>query len=53
MDLDDIWRFKIRNGSVTRVIFPQNRPRIDLLGDIHHLEGALPEVPGGAFRLFP
>ncbi len=53
MKLDDIWRFKIRNGSVTRVIFPQGRPRIDLLGDIHHLEGALPEVPQSAFRLFP
>jgi len=53
MKLDDIWRFKIRNGSVTRVIFPQDRPRIDLLGDIHHLDGVLREVPDGSFRLFP
>jgi broad specificity phosphatase PhoE len=53
MKLDDIWRFKIRNASVTRVIFPQNRPRIDLLGDIHHLDGALREIPDGSFRMFP
>lgn len=53
MKLDHIWRFKIRNGSVTRVIFPQDRPRIDLLGDIHHLDGALRDPPHGSFRLFP
>jgi len=53
MTADDIWRFKIRNGSVTRVIFPQNKPRIDLLGDVHHLEGVLREHPSGEFRIFP
>lgn len=53
MKLDDIWRFKIRNGSVTRVIFPQDRPRIDLLGDVHHLDGALREIPDASFRMFP
>jgi len=53
MKLDDIWRFKIRNASVTRVIFPQDRPRVDLLGDVHHLDGALPVIPGGVFRMFP
>jgi broad specificity phosphatase PhoE len=53
MKLDDIWRFKIRNGSLTRVLFPMNKPRVDLLGDIHHLEGAMRELPQGSFRLFP
>ncbi len=53
MKLDDLWSFKIRNGSVTRVLFPQGRARIDLLGDIHHLNGAFREMPGRPFRLFP
>lgn len=53
MKLDDIWRFKIRNCSITRVIFPQNRPRVDLLGDVGHLDGAMREIPQGSFRLFP
>lgn len=53
MKLDDLWSFKIRNGSVTRVLFPQGRARIDLLGDIHHLDGAFRESPTRAFRLFP
>lgn len=53
MKLDDLWSFKIRNGSVTRVLFPQGRARIDLLGDIHHLDGAFREMPGRPFRLFP
>jgi len=53
MKMDDIWRFKIRNCSVTRVVFPQNKPRIDLLGDIHHLDGAINQPPVGSFRLFP
>jgi broad specificity phosphatase PhoE len=39
MSLDDLWSFKIRNASVTRVLFPQGKARIDLLGDIHHLAG--------------
>lgn len=53
MSLDDLWSFKIRNASVTRVLFPQNKARIDLLGDIHHLAGAFREMPGRPFRLFP
>jgi broad specificity phosphatase PhoE len=53
MKLDDIWRFKIANCSVTRVLFPGNKPRIDLLGDIHHLRGALREIPPNAHRMFP
>lgn len=53
MKLDDLWRFKIRNASVTRVLFPQDRARIDLLGDIHHLDGAFREVADRPFRLFP
>jgi broad specificity phosphatase PhoE len=53
MSADDIWRFKIRNGSVTRVIFPQDKPRIDLLGDVHHLDGVLREPPTTPFRIFP
>ena len=53
MSLDDLWSFKIRNASVTRVLFPQNKARVDLLGDIHHLEGVFREVPNRPFRLFP
>lgn len=53
MRLDDIWRFKIRNGSITRVLFPTDKPRIDLLGDVHHLDGALREIPPTAPRMFP
>jgi broad specificity phosphatase PhoE len=53
MDLDDLWQFKIRNGSVTRVLFPQGRARVDLLGDIHHLNGVVREIPDRPFRLFP
>jgi broad specificity phosphatase PhoE len=53
MKLDDIWRFKIRNGSMTRVAFPDGRPRIDLLGDVHHLDGAQREVPASSPRMFP
>lgn len=53
MSLDDLWSFKIRNASVTRVLFPQDKARIDLLGDIHHLEGVFRETPNRPFRLFP
>jgi broad specificity phosphatase PhoE len=53
MSLDDLWSFKIRNASVTRVLFPQGKARIDLLGDIHHLEGVFREQPDRPFRLFP
>jgi alpha-ribazole phosphatase/probable phosphoglycerate mutase len=53
MSLDDLWSFKIRNASVTRVLFPQGKARIDLLGDIHHLEGVIRETPNRPFRLFP
>src|SRR5690349_18925035 len=53
MSLDDLWSFKIRNASVTRVLFPQGKARIDLLGDIHHLQGVMREAPNRPFRLFP
>jgi len=53
MSLDDLWSFKIRNASVTRVLFPQGKARIDLLGDIHHLAGVFRDAPGRPFRLFP
>jgi broad specificity phosphatase PhoE len=51
--LDDIWRFKIRNGSFTRVIFPAGKPRIDLLGEVCHLDGAERKTDPDAPRLFP
>jgi len=51
MRLDDIWRFKIRNGSLTRVTFPKNKPRIDLLGDVHHLGDAVSEFPPNMPRM--
>jgi broad specificity phosphatase PhoE len=53
MKLDDIWRFKIRNGSFTRVIFPAGKPRVELLGDVSHLDGAERVVPPDTPRLFP
>lgn len=53
MKLDDIWRFKIRNGSFTRVIFPAGTPRIELLGEVSHLDGVERVVPPDAPRLFP
>lgn len=40
MKLDDMWRFKIHNGSITKIIFPLGKPRIELLGGISHLDGA-------------
>jgi broad specificity phosphatase PhoE len=45
LKLDDMWRFKIRNGSITRVIFPMNAPRIEVLNDISHLDGAVRYAP--------
>ncbi|MCK5407618.1 MAG: histidine phosphatase family protein [Candidatus Krumholzibacteria bacterium] len=53
MKLDDIWRFKIRNGSITRVTFPMNKPRIDLLGEVHYLGDALSKFASNAPRMFP
>jgi broad specificity phosphatase PhoE len=53
MRLDDIWRFKIRNGSVTRVLFQMESARVDLVGDVHHLEGLVRHPPTKSFRLFP
>ncbi len=35
--LDDLWRFKILNGSISAVIFPNGSPRIELLNDTSHL----------------
>ena len=53
MKLDNVWRFKIDNCSLTRVLFPGNKPRVDLLGDVHHLDGALRKIAPDAPRLFP
>ncbi|HER19498.1 MAG TPA: histidine phosphatase family protein [Chromatiales bacterium] len=53
MQIDDIWRFKIRNCSLTRVLFPQDRARIDTLGDISHLDGELRELPDQRYRMLP
>ncbi len=53
MKLDDIWRFKIKNGSITKIIFPRRLPRIELLGDVHHLNGAEGEELLNVFRMFP
>jgi alpha-ribazole phosphatase len=53
MKLDDVWRFKIDNCSLTRVFFPGNKPRVDLLGDVNHLDGVLRGVPANEPRLFP
>lgn len=44
MKLDDMWRFKIHNGSITKIIFPMDMPRIELLGAVHHLDGIMPDA---------
>lgn len=38
LKLDDLWRFKILNGSVSVVIWPNGSPRIELLNDTSHLD---------------
>lgn len=53
MKLDDIWRFKIRNASITRVLFPHGRARIDLLGDVSHLGEAVSEPQPPQRRMLP
>lgn len=53
MKLDDIWRFKIRNASLTRVLFPHGRPRIDMLGDVSHLGDAVSEPQPPRRRMLP
>jgi broad specificity phosphatase PhoE len=45
LKLDDLWRFKIRNASITKVIFPMNEPRIEVLNDVSHLNGAVRYAP--------
>ena len=45
LKLDDLWRFKILNGSVSAVIFPDGMPRIELLNDTSHLNG-IPHIRG-------
>jgi broad specificity phosphatase PhoE len=45
LKLDDLWRFKIRNASITKVIFPMNEPRIEVLNDVSHLNGAIRYAP--------
>jgi probable phosphoglycerate mutase len=51
--LDDIWSFRVRNASITRLFFQGGRPRIDLLGDVHHLEGAQSDPLPSVLRMFP
>jgi len=41
LELDDLWRFKIHNCAITRIIFPRNAPRIEALNDVSHLDGAI------------
>ena len=45
LKLDDLWRFKIRNGSITHIIFPMDSPRIEVLNDVSHLNGAVRYAP--------
>jgi broad specificity phosphatase PhoE len=45
LKLDDLWRFKIRNASITRIIFPTDQPRIEVLNDVSHLNGAVRYAP--------
>jgi broad specificity phosphatase PhoE len=50
LKLDDLWRFKIRNASITRIIFPMNEPRIEALNDASHLDGAVRHAPNAPPR---
>ena len=43
--LDDLWRFKIRNCAINTIIFPVNAPRIEVLNDVSHLDGAIRYAP--------
>ncbi len=53
LKLDDMWSFKIKNGSITTIIFPNDRPRIELLGCVGHLDG-IEQIPRKASsRIFP
>ena len=45
LKLDDLWRFKLRNASITRLIFPMGEPRIEVLNDVSHLDGAIRYAP--------
>ncbi|MFQ5511717.1 MAG: histidine phosphatase family protein [Candidatus Krumholzibacteriia bacterium] len=45
LKLDDLWRFKIRNASITKIIFPMGSPRIEVLNDVSHLNGAVRYAP--------
>ncbi len=51
--LDDFWRFRIRNGSITKIIFPRGQPRIELLGDTHHLDSLERTDPRAEHHFFP
>ena len=52
LKLDDLWRFKILNGSVSVIIWPNGSPRIELLNDTSHLDGisGAPGVSGATRR---
>ena len=45
LKLDDMWRFKIHNCSITKIFFPMKLPRIEVLNDISHLDGAIRYAP--------
>jgi broad specificity phosphatase PhoE len=45
MRLDHLWRFKLRNASLSKVIASGPWRRIEVLGDVHHLEGLPPTLP--------
>jgi probable phosphoglycerate mutase len=53
LKLDDMWSFKIKNGSLTTIIFPNDRPRIELLGCVDHLRGAGQIPRSASTRIFP
>jgi broad specificity phosphatase PhoE len=53
MKLDHLWRFKIGNGSITKIVFPNEQPRIVLLGDVNHLDGYERIDPKTVYKAFP
>jgi broad specificity phosphatase PhoE len=53
LKLDDMWSFKIKNCSLTTVIFPNERPRIELLGCVEHLHACERLPRKASARIFP
>jgi probable phosphoglycerate mutase len=52
LKLDDMWSFKIKNSSLTRIIFPNERPRIELLGCTGHLDSTEQSPRKASTRIF-